>query len=262
MIELAGAEQLDRLFHQLLVGADLCRGGGEVALGIGDDVEADILAEVPRLEIAASEEWAVDEGFVVGGFVGDGVARLACLAQCTAGLPAAGPGYAGADGDLPGEPASGIQRDLVGLQADHVGRHGDTPLVGCGGREEVETHIEGSGAGGNIDVESEDVDFVALPHKFLAVCRDDEAGEFGDLPAGAMVAGEPFGEQQRRRASRSHRDGFGNVEDAANGVGGVDFQGQRAGEGRVLRRRDCRGDRQRCGLGNWGGSGGSGEQGK
>ena len=129
MIEMSGTEQLDGLVDKFLMGVDLRRGCLQIARRIGRDIKADAMPQFPLPEPAAGEERTVDQCFIIDGFIGDAVAHLADRPQRAAGLPADWPGDRRSDRNPPGEPASRVERDLIWLQAEHVGGGDDAALI-------------------------------------------------------------------------------------------------------------------------------------
>ena len=129
MVEMPGAEQLDRLVDKFLVGVDLRRGRLQIARCIGGNIERHAMPQIPLPEPAAGEEGAVDQRFIIDSFIGDAVARLADRPQRAAGLPARWPGDCRGDRNAPGEPAGRVERNLIWLQTQHVGGGDDAALV-------------------------------------------------------------------------------------------------------------------------------------
>ena len=122
------------------------------------------------------------------------------------------------------------------------------------GRTGRDDHVVGEGMQG-----------VANPLHPLTVCRDLDAGQLRDGADGAVVARQPFGEEQRHRARLGDRDRFLHGKDVLGQIGGVDVQGDDAGIGDVTRVRNRRqgrgqGGRRGRGLLRQGGRGGREEQ--
>ena len=108
------------------------------------------------------------------------------------------------------------------------------------------------GAGGDIDVEGKRLDRVALPRQQPGAGEEADIGDLVGAAERAMVAGDPFGEEQGQPGgTRRHRDRLGHPVNRPADVSGIDFQRDRAGIGNIGRRRDGRRyrDRQRSGAG-------------
>ena len=94
---------------------------------------------------------------------------------------------------------------------------------GFGRRDEIESHVERSGAGRDVQVEGEHVVAVALPGNGLAGGLDLEANQVGDGTGGAVFAGDPFGIEQGHGAGLGGH-GHLHVNETARGVGGIHLQ--------------------------------------
>ena len=83
-------EQLQRLVNKVAVQLDGLGFGGQFLLAVCHRVERNALAEIVLAEIFAGKDRAVDQDFVIGGFISDGVTRRGRGAQRGRGLPALG----------------------------------------------------------------------------------------------------------------------------------------------------------------------------
>ena len=75
-------------------------------------------------------------------------------------------------------------------------------------------------------VKGEDIYIVAGPSQLLAICGEFQSGDFLDLAARRMVAGEPFGIEQGEAAGFCHGDRLGNAEYALIVITGIDANPQ------------------------------------
>ena len=260
VVVLARAEQAVGLDDQGAQDADLFVRRGDVFPGVGDDVEEDgrtaARVQIDLAIVFTGEHRAVDEDVERDGLEGDGAAARAGGTQGGAVFPAFGQGHAGLDSDVPVEAAGGVEQHLLPLDVQHLGRHRDAALgPGCR-RQVLELGHQFGGAGRNDDVEG--VGAERIPHPFdpLAAGGEGQAGELGHRADRAVVAGQPFREEQGHRAGGLDRNGLAHAIDAAVQVRGVDVEADDAGPGAI----DDGGD----GLGRWGSlgecRGGGGEQ--
>ena len=196
MVEVARAEQFDRLRGKLaMLGEDIGR-NDEFLGAVGDGVEGDALAKVVGAEIFAREYRRIDQRVIADDAIVDSArGRGRGRAKCGRGLPPGGDGQAGADRDLPHEIAGRVKRHRVPLDVRHFARDDHAALVIGGWRQVGEARLDRGRPGGNVEMEGEDVDRVAAPFQFLPTGEEAHAGKLVDLPARRMIAGEPFGQQ-------------------------------------------------------------------
>ncbi len=125
---------------------------------------------------------------------------------------------------------------------------------GCRWGRELELGFNAGGAGGDVEVEGEDIHGIAAPRDGLAAGAEDEAGEGGDLAAVGMVAGKPLGVEKGEGAGGGNGDDFGDAEDAAGDVGASTERVMAPGQGRSRAggmESTMAGRRERCsGLGS------------
>ena len=247
------AEQFQRLVNEVAVQLEQLGPDHQFLGAVRDCVQRDSVAQVIAAEIFACENGAVDEDFVIDGFVSDYVARRRRGAQRRGGLPAHGIGDGRGDGNLPCEISGGIERDGFPLQVEHFLRDDDASLIGGCCRCEFKTDVERAGAARRVYGKCKDIDGVAFPDKSFTVRLDDQARQFLDLAARGVIAGKPFGEEQRDGAA-FNRNALLHPENGAVEIGHIDFQRHRAGIGNVFGDRDGIDDRQRlrravCGEG-------------
>jgi len=137
-VVVARSEQLYRLIDHAPVRFDLFGRGGKVARAVGEDIEADIVAEIPRLVVAPGEHRAVDERFEIGLGVAERVAGAHHAVERGDALPAFGQRDRRAHANLPRVVTRRVERDRLPLQVQHFRRHADAALIALGGREILE----------------------------------------------------------------------------------------------------------------------------
>ncbi len=233
MVEMLRPEQAERFVDQFLMLGDLLGLGVQLIRIVGDDVERHGIAQIDRLEMRAREDRRILQCFVINRLIRNAVAGL-LAAQRGRRLPSGGVGDGRLDRDLPGEITGGIERYRFPLDVQHLGRHHDAALIAGRGRQELELRDDRLRALGHVDMESEDIERIAPPADRLAIGGEGQARQLLDLPARRMIAGQPFGHQQRQRAGRCDRDRLLDAENTLGRVGRIDLQPDRAaGPGRV-----------------------------
>ena len=244
-------EELDRLINEIAVQLDGLGFGGQFLLAVCHRVERNALAEIILAEIFAGKDRAVDQDFVIGGFISDGVARRGRGAQRGRGLPAFGISHGGRHRDLAGEVTGRIKRDRFPLDVHHLGRHDDAALIGGRRGNELKADVECLCVARDINRESVNVNGIAFPDQCFAAGFNDQPCELFDLPARGVIAGKPFGEEQCDRAVFD-RNALLDAENGTVDVGRVNFQCHCAGIGNVLCDGDRIDDRQRlrCAVGS------------
>lgn len=237
-VERARPEQRDGFGHQRCVASDMVGAGVEIFGFVGDDVQRDILAEIPFAEMAPGEHRAVDQHLVIGRGEAVAVATDFQPVERRGAGPPVGQGHLQLHGDLPREITGGIKADLFPLQVHH--RRGDdhAAFAGARRRQEIEGDVDALDPGGHIDVERIDIGRLARPRQRLAARARLEPRHFGDRAARGVLAGQPFGIEQGQLAGLGDRDRLAHAKDAARDVGGIDAKLHRARIGFVGGQRD------------------------
>ncbi len=250
LVEGLAPEGRQGFLDQGAVGGDLIGLGVQLLGLVGDDVERDVLPQVPLAEMGAGEDRRIDQRFIVGLGPGHAVAvragSRAAPVERAGVRPARREGDGGLHPDLADVMAGRIEAGRLPLQVQHLARHHDPPFGGLERRGVDEPGGDGARSGGQVDVEGADLDRIALPRERLAVGLKGEVGHFGKRPARPVVAGTPHRIEQRQPLGPGdHGDRLGHPERAALGVRRVDVQFHHARIGLVGRIGHARGDRRR-----------------
>jgi hypothetical protein len=261
MVEMLGAVEPQFLLDQAAVDGDLLGRGGEVAGIVGEDVERDIVAEILAPVITPREHRRIDQSLIRNGAVAGPIVLPAGDFERGRRRPAGRVADVGLDHDVAGEMAGRVERHLLPLQVEEIGRHRDPALAAVGRRQMEEFDPQLMDAGGDVDVEGVDITRVADPGDIAGAGRDADSGERVDRTARPVIAGQPLRKEEGERPRPRDRNGLDHPIDAAPRVAGVDVEPQGAGIGNVARRRRRFGHRQRFGAGGADlGGGGKGER--
>ncbi len=237
MVVMLRPERLHRLFDQPFVRRNLLRGRGQLRGRVADDVERHLGAELDPAIVRPGDQGGIDEDFIARHRIVDLAAGLPARPERRGDFPARRHDHRCLDRNLRDVIAGRIHRQRQPLDARHVGGHHRPALVGRSRRQELEFDVDRGNALRHIDVESVDLDRIALPLERLPVGADLEARDLADFVARAVTAGDPFGIEQDEVAGPGHRHALADSENAARDVGRIDRQLNGARKGNIARRR-------------------------
>ena len=242
--EVARAEQAVGLAHEVAVELDLLVLGLEVGGVVGHDVEEDRAGragvERDALEVLAGEHRRIDQGLqrhALEAHLGPVRRRRA---QRAAVLPRGRQLQAGVHVDARGEMAGRIQQRALPFHVQQVAAHERVAAGGLLRQQLLELEVQARDAGGHVHAQREEVVRVARPRQALAGRLDAQARQALELVGWRVVAGNPLRIQQQHPPG-PHGDRLVDAQHLVVDVGGVDVQPDRAGVGRVLRRRQWEG---------------------
>ena len=177
--------------------------------------------EIDGPVILAGDHRRVDEKVKRDGLERDASAGLLFGRECGAKLPAFGEDETGLISELRGRRACGIKDHRIPFE-DHElirGRH----AFGLNG---VVGGVEMSCSVGDVEMEGEGVERIALPWNRLSARLEFEAGEAGDGTVGPVVAGNPLGKVERERTGIDGKDQT-RAKKLLLGLGGIDSERDR-----------------------------------
>ena len=178
--------------HQSGVCREMFLLGFEIFRVIGDDVQMRATGQRMGLKILPGEDRAVDERIIIGFLVDHRAAGSRFRAHRARRLPAIGIDGGRLDRDLADIISGRIERNLVPAQVEH-GRCHDNPSLAAGdGRDKLEFCGNLRNAVRYVQMEGEDVDIIADPRQVCAVGGEFQSGDFFDLAARSVIAGQPF----------------------------------------------------------------------
>src|ERR1035441_2440628 len=226
---MARAEQRAGFGDQVLEMADDLGTGLQRAVAIGRHVEVVrgslFAAQFEGAVVGAGGDGGIDHGGERNGLEFDLVAAFALDGERSAVAPGGGNRERGVVLEGVGLRAPRIEQHLIPVEDGQL-RGGGTAAgeaVGFGRRDEIESHFERGGAGGDFQMEGVHVVAVAPPGNALAGRLDLEAYQVGDGAGGTVLAGDPFGIQERHGAGLGGH-GHSHMEEAPCGVGGIHLQ--------------------------------------
>ncbi len=152
------------------------------------------------LEVPAGQHWRIDEHVERDGFELNRIAGLRLLCERRAKFPTLGQRNGGSYRDRIGRRVRRVQHEFVPAQNREI-RTGGRSGRKSGrrrGRKKIELRVEAAHTPRNIEMEGVHVDVIALPGERLPIRRKNNSGEVADGPGGAVLAGNPFGIDQRQ----------------------------------------------------------------
>ena len=228
MIEVPAAEQRDGFVGQLLKRCEVGRRKRELFGLVRHHRQVDRMAQVPALGVDAREHRRIDQRGVIDRAPAHAGAIQLLAIKRGEWRPASGEGDGGCKSDLPHVMPGGIKAHLFPLQVEHFGSHRHAAFGGQQRRGMDEARFDRARSIRQFKVECKGIDRVARPDDRLAARGKVQIADQRNRAGGAMVAGQPLGQQQRKLArARFGRTKFngnrlGHAIDRAGDVAGVD----------------------------------------